>query len=549
MATEQGRYAGVFIALSVLGLMSAAACSASNADTLASGSGTPPVFGAGGSGNGSVNVGTGGLGDAGAPPPETETDQTFRAPVATGRVLWTSNPDSGRVALIDAQTLKVRMTNAGFGPTYLAAVPTSDGSDAAIVLNTGSHDASFIRATPQGIDVTSIATNTGDNAWSISDDGHFGIAWTDASRIQGATPDPSDGFSELTVIDLSVTPPEATRLSVGFRPSQVVFDAKKQHALAVVDEGISVIDLDAAPEVANLIPLTKPGTAARDVNIAKDGTFAVVRVNGSKDVDIVDLTASDGAIRSITLESDPTDLDLSSDSKTATAVLGNASPPKIVSFSVPMPGANLAGEEIADERVRSVTLAPNNDVAVLYADAVPTNHITLLDTKPGDTKPGDLPTYRTVDLKSAVQRVYVSPDSSTAITVQATPSGSMKKGLFSVVPTAVAMDAVRPPKLVGTDALPQDVTFSEAKTGKVLVTVYDKTSAIHGVYLVGLANLEQNFIPLASEPLPGASGFVPDVHVGFVAQKHPEGRITFINLDTGVTQTLTGFEIAARVVQ
>lgn len=545
MATEQMRSLRLLAALPVLAAAFVFGCSASSADSASRVSNGPPVVGSGGSSNGGSNIGIDTPNsDAGALPPEMETDQTFRAPVATGRVLWTSNPDSGRVALIDAQTLKVRMTNAGFGPTYLAAIPTTDGSNAAIVLNTGSHDASFIRATDTDIVVTSVDTNTGDNAWSISDDGHFAIAWTDAAQIQGTAPDPSDGFSELTVIDLSVTPPASTRLSVGFRPSQVVFDAKKSHAFAVVDEGISVIDLSKAPLVTNLISLTKPGgTAARDVNIARDGSFAVVRVDGNANVDIVDLAASDGAIQTLTLASDPTDLDLSSDSKTATAVLGNASPPAIVTFTVPQPGADLTGTPVPGELVRSVTLAPNDDVALLYANAVPSNDLTLLDTTPGNA-----PRYRTVDLKSPVQRVYVSPDSSTAITFQAPPSGSMKKGIFSAVPTTVGTGA-RPPKIVGTDAQPQDVAFSDAKTGKALVTVHDSASTVRGVYLVGLANSEQNFISLASEPLPGASGFVPDVRVGFVAQKHPEGRITFINLDTGVTQTLTGFEIAARVVQ
>jgi hypothetical protein len=48
--------------------------------------------------------------------------------------------------------------------------------------------------------------------------------------------------------------------------------------------------------------------------------------------------------------------------------------------------------------------------------------------------------------------------------------------------------------------------------------------------------------------LPGATGIVPLAKRGFVAQKHPEGRITFIDLETGAAQTLSGFEIAARVV-
>jgi hypothetical protein len=113
----------------------------------------------------------------------------------------------------------------------------------------------------------------------------------------------------------------------------------------------------------------------------------------------------------------------------------------------------------------------------------------------------------------------------------------------------VSASSARPPEIVGTDAVPQDVAFSSPDVGKALVTVHDSASTVHGVYVIGLANLEQNFVPLASAPLPGATGIVPDVKVGFVAQQHPEGRITFINLDTGVTQTLTGFEIAASVVE
>ncbi|HTA93292.1 MAG TPA: WD40 repeat domain-containing protein [Polyangiaceae bacterium] len=496
------------------------------------------------SGGTSASTSPGGIdvtvGGAASLPPEKELDQTFQAPVATGGVLWTANPVSGRVALIDAQTLQVRMTNAGFGPTYLAAVPSAVGTESAIVLNVGSHDASWLQATPDQITVTTIATSTGANSWSISDDGHFAIAWTDVTQIQGPAPDPTDGFSELTVIDLSATPPVSTRLSVGFRPSKVAFDAQKLHAFAVVDEGISVLDLSGSPLVSALISVTTTGNGARDVNISPDGSFAVVRVDGSSDVQILDLTSSASVPQIVSLESDVTDLDLSADGKTATAVLGDETPPTVVSFPVPNPGTDptsFVTQAIPGELVRSVTLAPDNQVALLYANAVPSDDLTLLDTE-------DF-TYRTVDLKGAVQQVYVSPDSQAAITFQVPPPGSVKKGMFSVVPT----ESVRPPQIVDTDAVPQDVAFSSAAVGKALLTVHDATSTTYGVYVIGLTNLEQNLVPLASAPLPGAAGIVPDVRVGFVAQQHPEGRITFINLDSGVAQTLTGFEIAAGVVQ
>ena len=476
-------------------------------------------------------------------PPETELDQSFRAPVATGKLLWSANPVSGRVALIDAQTLAVRMTNGGFGPTYLAAVPSKPGTDSAIVINVGSHDASFFTATAKQIDSVTIPTHAGANAWSVSADGKYAIAWTDVAHLEGGVPDALNGYSELTVIDLSAAPPTSTRLSVGFRPSQVVFDTAAAHAFVVVEEGISVIDLANSPELSALISLSAAdlSRSGRDVNIAPDGSFAVVRVDGSPEVEIIDLSSDVRQL--LTLDSNVTDLDLSSDGKVATAVLGDAKPPAVVSFAVPSPGTEPAlfeRAEIAGEIVRSVTLAPSDELALLYANAVPSSHVTLLDTAPGDHHFG----FRTVDVQGAVRGIYVAPDSRTAITFQTPPAGSTKKGLFSIVPT----EAVRSARIVGTDATPTEIAFSSAELGKALVTVHDAGSAVRGVYVIGLANLEQNFVQLASEPLPGATGIVPLAKRGFVAQKHPEGRITFIDLETGAAQTLSGFEIAARVV-
>lgn len=474
-------------------------------------------------------------------PPEVELDQSFRAPVATGKLLWSANPDSGRVALIDAQTLSVRMTNAGFGPTYLAAVPSKPGTDSAIVLNVGGHDATWIKATATKIETVEIATHVGANAWSVSPQGKYAIAWTDAAHLEGVTTDTLNGYSELTVIDLSASPPSSTRLSVGFRPSQVVFDADEKHAFAVVDEGISVLELGKNSELSGLLTVSsaKLSTHTRDVNIAPDGSFAVVRVDGSPAVEIIDL-ASD-ARQVLTLESNVTDLDLSGDGKSATAVLGDANPPEVVRFAVPTPDVEPAQFEraaIPGELVRSVTLAPSDELALLYANAVPSNHVTLLDTSAGEQHFD----FRTVDVQGAVRGVYVAPDSRTAITFQTPPAGSSKKGLFSIVP----ITTVRSPRIVGTDAEPAEIAFSD--TGKALVTVHDSKSSARGVYVIGLSNLEQNFIQLASEPLPGATGIVPLAKRGFVAQKHPEGRITFIDLETGAAQTLSGFEIAARVV-
>ena len=115
---------------------------------------------------------------------------------------------------------------------------------------------------------------------------------TQRTSLAGA-PDALNGYSELTVIDLSASPPASTRLSVGFRPSQIVFDAAGKHAFAVVDEGISVIDLGKTAALSALLLVSRAGVSghARDVNIAPDGSFAVVRVDGSSQVEIIDLSS------------------------------------------------------------------------------------------------------------------------------------------------------------------------------------------------------------------------------------------------------------------
>jgi hypothetical protein len=82
-----------------------------------------------------------------------------------------------------------------------------------------------------------------------------------------------------------------------------------------------------------------------------------------------------------------------------------------------------------------------------------------------------------------------------------------------------------------------------------LVTVRDDASSIFGVHLVDLATRRQDFIELASAPL--ATGIVAAENKGYVAQEHPEGRITIIDFDEpgGAPLTVTGFELGSRTAR
>ncbi len=469
------------------------------------------------------------------PPPEREVESSYRSPVATGRYVWVANPTSGRVALIDAKTLEVQVVEAGNGPTYLAAVPTPDGADVAVVLNVASDDATLLRVTDKGIENVTFATAHGMNTWSVSPDGHWAIAWTDAVNV--ARKDSTEGFQDLTVIDLTRKVPP-TVLAVGYRPVLVGFTSDGVRAYAVTQDGVSIVDLSgASPLVTRNVPiaddpLTDPGT--RDVAVTPDGSLALVRRDKSADITVVDLVS--GAHATVTLSGPVTDLDLAADGSKAVAVVRDNSEVAIL----PLPGIATAPTsfstlKIGTETVGSVSIAKSSGEALLYTNAVAIEHLTVLDL-------GATPSFHVLRLYAPVLAAFPTDDGKNAIILHDLPKvGSTKAGAFSVVPVGAGL----PAKIVGTDAPLTSVAL--ASTGdRALVTERDDVKKIYGVHLVHMPTLEINHYSLASPPL--AAGIIGASNRGWIAQQHPEGRITFVDLDKGGARTITGFELGARVV-
>jgi hypothetical protein len=83
-------------------------------------------------------------------------------------------------------------------------------------------------------------------------------------------------------------------------------------------------------------------------------------------------------------------------------------------------------------------------------------------------------------------------------------------------------------------------------SGFALVTTRLDAGSVFLTYLAKLDKLQVDSFELSSAPL--ATGMVPEVGAGYVAQEHPEGRITFIDLEAGRAKTLTGFELGEKVI-
>ncbi len=490
----------------------------------------PGGIGGSASGKGGTNAGEN------EPPPERELESSYGAPVATGKFVWIANPESGRVAYIDAATLSVSLLDAGNGPTFVAAIPNAAGGDTALVLNVLSKDATLMKKDATGLSTQRFAVPTGGNAWAVSTDGRWAIAWTDAARIDKKSS--ADGYQDLTVVDLQSG--TSTALGVGYRPVAIGFDKDTTRAFAITQDGVSVIDLAGTPTVTKNVTISEPveGTKTRDVALTPDGSYAIVRRDGDLSIAIVSLL--DESRTDIPLIAPATDLDLAADGSFAIAVIRE----KKLALIIPLPSAAIEGDtsrvvDLGDTVAGSVAIAPTGGTALFYTNAVPNPRLTILDAQTEGAK------SRSVLLRAPVEAVFPSKDGAFGVVLHAQlkdDSGAIAyPAAMSLLPIAQNL----PAKIVGLPSAPVSVAFMPSGE-RALVATGKGATATYQMHVASFPSLAVQTIPLASEPI--AAGVVPEANRGFVAQRHPEGRITFVDFASNEVRTITGFELAAQVV-
>jgi hypothetical protein len=475
------------------------------------------------------------------PQPEREIEGSFQAPVVSGRFIWTANPQSGRVALVDALTHEVTTVPAGLSPRYLAAI-AGTSPNRAIVLNTGSADATLFRQAADGaLSQVQIPTHQNATSWTVSAGGRWAIAWSDA-REAGAL-DPTEGLQDITVIDLAADPPRPERFSVGYRPFGVTIDASESRAYAVTFDGISVIELADTPRVLNDVILVSPEEelagalgepVLSDVPLTRDGRYALVRFEATPALKVIEL--SSGLSQVIALPGEVSDVDIASDTGRAVAVVRETAQVAVFELDAALVDpTDLSLFSFSGENIGSTALPDTGAFALFFTNASDSDRLAILDTTAN--------AQRVVSLKAPITAVFPSPEGTHAVALLEPAPGSESAGAFSLIPIAQAL----PAKIQGTDAPPFRVTLASTATGlRGLVTVRDDAARIFGTYLLRMPSLQVDRIELSSPPI--AAGLLADNGIAFVAQEHPEGRITFIDLETAQAETLTGFELSGRVV-
>jgi len=434
------------------------------------------------SGTGGATAGVPGiaLGGGTALPPEQEQALDFLTPQPGKQYVYVANPTRDSVAVIDSVSLAIVEVTPGDTPTYVATVP---GEDVALVINAGSNTLSVLRTTGTGTTVSSpLPIIKGANAIAIAPGGAHAVVWFDVAQPNAKTL--SGSFQDVSLVTLSASGDSAFTVTVGFKPSAVVFSDDGKAAFVVTSDGISELRFAnlRTSAIAPLVRLTSPvasgadaGSAAPDagavgdaaaasgdgggesevgtvgsdalpatsdtapadsapsitgtglpvdVSVTRDGHWAIARRDGTKEVFLVDLLAN--TVQSLYLSSPVTDLDISDTTDTpggdihAFAVLRNES--KLVRIAIPDGFTGASPFDVWQLAGETVGLVSISAHGKYAVLYTTAVPIKRLVVLP--LLPSGTFAPQGVDLRKAIRAVAIAPDENTAVVLHTKVPGS-----------------------------------------------------------------------------------------------------------------------------
>ncbi len=493
------------------------------------------VFQGGGGGEG------GGAGGAGGAPPEEEVETAaFSAPAVGRHHVWVANPAQDAVVRIHAGTLAVSRVAVGDEPTV---VQTRPGHDRAVVLNRGSDEVTLVAIEGAAEQLAFFPLPHHFNAMALHPAGRFAFCWLDLDQVRPG--EDASALQDVAVVDL--VDGKVHPVVVGFRPSRVVFPSDGGRALFVTEDGVSIIDLANLEQghIATTVPVAVDvfAHADREVLVTPDGRYAVSRGPGEPGVTIVDL--EEGTPRLAGLGAEPTDIDLLPDGGEVLVMLRSAERAARVPIADP---ASATFTDLPGQRLGSAAVSPDGAVAVLFTTVAREGEIprvTLLDLATGD--------HVARPVRKVVAGVSVDPTGRVAYVLHAKKEGEPDPALgedeflarshgFSLLDLRTAFT-----RLATTAAAPTGLTFTADGT-RALVLLSNPARGVAALEHLDLTTFDVRTYELGSPP--EFAGVVPELGRAFVTQAHPEGRISFLELDAPETArlvTVSGYALNGRI--
>lgn len=495
--------------------------------------------------------------DAGgdAPPPP-EIEYKLSEPISSRRYVWVAMTDQDRLAKIDGTNLEVVSVEVGDQPRILATLPETD---TAVVLDSGNAAATVVRASTGAVASELYPTLPNLNRLAVAPGGKHAVAFFDlAKAIVDAGGLDAVGevgsFQDVTV--LAVQSQRSVDLTVGFRPREIEHDALGRYAFVVTDDGISVIDLPAmtagGPTIVPPIPIMEDvfaDTTGVEVSVVASGQYAVVRRPNVAELRVVSLlgpTAGQGT--TFALPQVPSDIDLAPDGSRVYAAFRN--PAGLAVIDIPGDAFDPSGItfiDLAGATGGSLVLSENGKRGLLFTNATLDERLTVVELdQPGFPR-------HTYPMQKAALTVGFDPTGTKAVVLHARAPGDPdqattfdeyidRKPGYSVIDIATGFA-----KLQITEVNPKRFTFATtAPRAYVTLDGGDAEGAFVAVQQIELDSGVVRTIELGSPP--EAIGVLPDSNKIFISQRHPLGRVSFIDVDTDQVRTLTGFDLNSQII-
>jgi hypothetical protein len=88
--------------------------------------------------------------------------------------------------------------------------------------------------------------------------------------------------------------------------------------------------------------------------------------------------------------------------------------------------------------------------------------------------------------------------------------------------------------------------LSFSSTGRhAILTVFDENLRVNELHVLDLYRLTLQMDSVPLEALPQFVGVLPGGEIGYVAQEHRYGKITFVDMTTMAKRAVTGYELNA----
>ncbi len=416
-----------------------------------------------------------------------------------------------------------------------------------MVLNRGSSTATVLRARSDGgDDVATLDTADALNQLVLSPDGAHGVAFFDVNRSGGALGS-SPSLQDVTLLTLQGGKERSVDLTVGFKPSSVQWAADGSKAFVVCEKSVSVIDPASAtrPAIAPSVsllrdPISEPAPA--EVLVTPDGKLALVRQSKVKGLRAVNLAT--GALTDLALASEPTDLDLTEDGALAVAVLRDAGQVALID----VPGDLAAPKQIDLLSTGSYTagqavLTKDGTRAFLFSNAT-TQEVLLV----ADLVKRKLSVQ---GLQKGVRDVRAAPDGKTALVLHNRAPGSVSPldSLEALIDKSDGYSLLSVPlgfaKLQLTETDPGESAFT-ADSAAAYVLLSDSATSLRAVEALDLKSFGIQRVTLGSPPV--SVGVLGSGKKVYVAQDHALGRVTFLDVKSLKTETVTGFQLNSEII-